>query len=93
MQKPKTRIVLCDNAISETATGISIVEGRVDAPNNAFWKVKTPISAKEGAKVFTPKMVTVEPMFMDAVRGDYRLKPASPLHQAGVNGGNIGLYQ
>lgn len=92
-QNPKTRIVIRDNAIFCVGTGISLAEGEVDAPNNAFWKVRTPVSTKSEAKVSTPKMVAADPLFMDAVRGDYRLKPASPLLQAGVNGGNIGLYQ
>ena len=92
-QKSKRRIVLRDNAVSETGTGISIAEGEVDAPNNAFWKVRTPVVAKGEAKVSTPKMVTSDPLFKDPSRGDYRLNPDSPLLNAGVNGGNIGLYQ
>ena len=92
-QNSQRRIVICDNAIFCVGTGISLAEGEVDAPNNAFWKVRTPVSTKSEAKVSTPKMVAADPLFMDAVRGDYRLKPASPLLQAGVNGGNIGLYQ
>ena len=92
-QKQKRRIVLRDNAVSETGTGISIAEGEVDAPNNAFWKVRMPVVAKGEAKVSTPKMVAADPLFMDAVRGDYRLKPDSPLRRAGASGGDIGLYQ
>ena len=92
-QNPNRRIVLRDNAILETATGIAIAEGEAYAPNNAFWKVNTPVSAKDEAKVSVPKMIAADPLFVDAAHGDYRLKPDSPLRQAGVNGGDIGLYQ
>ena len=92
-QNPERRIVLRDNVIMATATGIALAEGEVYAPNNAFWKVNIPISAKDEAKVSVPKMVAADPLFVDAARGDYRLKPDSPLRQAGVNGGDIGLYQ
>ena len=92
-QNPKTRIVIRDNAILETTKGISIVGGVVDAPNNAIWNVKTIISAKDEAKVSTPGLVTADPLFKDSARGDYRLKPGSPLLSAGSTGGSIGLYQ
>ena len=92
-QKPKTRIVIRDNAILETTTGISIVEGVVGAPNNAIWNVKTPISVKDEAKVSALGLVTDDPLFKDSARGDYRLKSDSPLLNAGSTGGSIGLYQ
>lgn len=91
-QKPKARIAIRDNVILETANGIALAEGEADAPNNAFWKVKTPVLTKDGAEVHTPKTVAADPLFVDTARGDYRLRPGSPLLNAGSSGSNIGIY-
>lgn len=92
-QKPGTRIVLRANAIVETATGISLSEGEVFAPDNAIWKARTPVAASGSAKVETPGLVTTDPRFRDAARGDYRLRKDSPLRRPAKDGGDIGLFQ
>jgi len=92
-QKPGVRIVIRANAIAETATGIALSEGEIEAPDNAIWKAKTPVAATGTAKISTPGLVTDDPRFRDSSRGDYRLRDDSPLCRPARDGGNIGLFQ
>lgn len=91
-QPEGTCVVFRDNAVFRCGTGFSLAGGAADAPVNAVWRTKRPLSLAAGAVLRTPGWVTDDPRFTDPEAGDYRLRPDSPLRGAGTGGGDIGLF-
>jgi len=89
------RLTVRDNAFVEVGIALRLDGGSLEASNNAVWKSKYGMLARQGteARLATPGLVTADPLFRDAERGDWRLKQDSPLRGAGTGGHDIGLYQ